>query len=1643
MNKEENNLDYITVAPIKGLYMDSSVSNQPEGTYPYAQNYINRDQYQRDLGSNEHSDRLVAETESEIVSWVYQDEEDRIIYLLQNESLWYQDLKTNELHKIVSSDEFKCSWPIDECEEDIEMRVYTKGCDSYIQWSSKWIYYIVNISEMLNPKRKQGLINEFFSSTCDSCNMNCNYFKVFKPKCPPTITTTITQKGGGLAAGTYLYSARLITEQQGVSNWSIPSRPCYIYSEHNSPGENANGKVNVNFANLDCNYTQIEIAVTYYSGSGITTRVLAPRYFSGDSYNFSHIQTDEGDFIELAEILSLSAINLQGKGQYDFNGKMYYYAIRPNKEYNIQSITNDIKVRFYTEKYSLDLAKKYQVKTLPRGETVAFGLWLNNDDGTSTLAGHIPCTESAGDSGILSLTQEGDDPESQGGDVIIRQTTEPEYRRTRTGDVDSVSNPLGGDALLEIEKALVESYTTEIADLEDSFRPVITDPVSLIGDPVGPGEEPCTDCPETATEGNQFANVRDNIKKADLVAKDLITAETIAVKWGSILSDLIGDTGKNDLVKLFTPSNLKQVSLDIINAVKRREVIKIIDGKYEVTKTVKYDAIPVESDNDPSPQRKSQFPGGKFLNYITPKCYEEKDTKYPCTVDCDGNLIFGKRAGKNVTHNKIPNETQIPYYQSKSVGVPSKFTPDADEYKDGYVIVIGAEFDNINIDHDDYYKVTGKKLCKKEPYTIGQVKLTDANKTILLKGLATGTYKASNQGKDYIYQNLGVNSFEKCDKYIDIEGSRMAPDSTSHNSVCVYSLDQEAIEPYVGDAEYITTMLQLHGIGARHNLYAKGIDPSDKFKGRRIDIKGTVQSVNLSKKRIAAGVSKVAFAKYVEANDVIAPSDGGDTPLMNKFQQACLWVQGKRINYKDKSFVGDGLIHAAPITEAIADYVVLSRNLDNQYGPIENLSYIPILKGSDVKIRGLVGNRFISPYSFVKTSFVSDRVGDKFNIAAWLPSKAERCICDTPEDSINVLVGKHIWTELPESGDKADAKNWANLHTPTGERTKLWEEANAIGITESDMYYPGTLTTLITFWGEWETNPWGVEISDQLEEQRYPFIRAQFHLGSHIPEKHPWDDSYLDQFHIKIKQPSELEKMLKILIKSFIDLAMIAFGINDLLTMDSPTEAIGDIAGFMGLIAIWLLLSKVLFTDDFIDGLINIPKCKPQAEGGIDFTIEKFFRNWNRYSFVYSLEQELLQTQSFYKINTCCNEGSPVNDIHVSDPQIELASYNGFTYVRPNNMYTISNNKGSVIELFESNGGLYANTTDGIYSLILAQTQIDTNTLPLISGSGNIFNPQLIVGSNPEGYAGIISRNHAINTQAGRFQLDYEAGILYSFIKGPEPISFNGVYNHFKNNTKYINEPDCRDQYYSLGYDPRLHRVLITKFDVEEKNSWTLSYDVINKNWISFHTYFPKFYVQTRTDVYHVKKTKIYIHDNLDYTYGRFMDKEVQPTILDIKHISRHSQYQSHILDTDAHFISEESIKYNQNLTADSIGLFTSRQTSGMHNLTPIMIQNAHSYDRNSDLIGTIQASYDKMVWKINELYDYTEDTNSALINYPNKGTSYYELTNGNDFSNVNVQNSKGRVIKDNWFVTRLIYNNTRNNIKLYFRAVSLAIKRL
>jgi hypothetical protein len=1281
------------------------------------------------------------------------------------------------------------------------------------------------------------------------------------------------------------------------------------------------------------------------------------------------------------------------------------------------------------------------------------------------------------------------------------------YKRLRSSVPATVNNP-SDETFIQLAKGIVDSWQTTNQDIVNAIGPAIQPDETCIdcgSDNNVNLETTSTDCEDCTTTGNisgevsinvpfpkdelnQFANVKNAEKDKAIAAKDAANAEEIGALWYNALSNYIYEekqtanqdyTQSDNKVKGSIPAQLlknpvqaiqtlREGARDLINAVERRERFSFSYDPVTINKNTSYDPGLLTETNDHSnkPFKSTNYQisynedGSIKVNdshnvEVLPGVYKKypiiargkttpkvESNTYPCIVDCYGNQIYCGLGGSPVIHHTFPTNAEIPFWVPHNVGDGSTYQSDS-SIMDGYAIILGVEFSNINIPDN----IKGY-LCATNPLTFGVVKRDSTNASIILKGLGTEMYTGQNQGKTYLYYKYSLNSMEKVSKYIDSDGAgtRFGGTTDDTNNINLYSLDQLLRGPYL-NGTHIVREGTFKAKGARHSLYNKGLEQKDN-RARRRDISGSIHTMMIDSFSPSNSKFEIQGQIYAEPNQACSP-EGGSIPFMNKSGQSCAWITangvGRGIN--DDSFVGDVLQDKAPITNGEADYFSIVKEMDSQYGDITSLNYVPILqaRGFDQSVRGLVGDVYIGVHSFVKTGYVSDKVGNFFPVGNMVPSKVDRSICDCPDDAVHSLTGNWYWKRLPIDGDAADAKRWSGTHT--ADRTKTWAESRMTP-TESHYYYPATTKALIEYVGEFEANPWLRQKSNLLKEQVPNMLKPIYDLYPANNAGGDWTISYLALWNKLIEQASAVQLGMKVLILSFINLALPLFGIEDWANPETGIEFAGDMVSSVIQIGVWLMISQVLFTNDFVDKFLRLDTCKRDEEGGEEQFTQDWFENYTAYNNDYSIDYFYPTIKGLpLEYTGCMATSSVTNTYYISD--INDVSYyvNGYQVVRPNSKVHLEETYGKITKMYAIGGSLFIHTTGGIYKTQSGQVTTPTSVGDILLGSSSLLTyPQLITNTSDEGLFGLQHPNHGMMTDKGFLFVDYNAkqiilftGSNFDVLSGPQ----SRMESFFKQYLNLCNKDDCSFEYredtpnFIFGIDNRYNRLLFTKVDKDA--SYTLSYDIGTKRWQSFHSYVPQLYHNDRNMLYTIKDNKLYRHDVYDtFTtyYGEF-----KGIILDFTCTLDQDYFNwSHAeIFTEAKrgFIRDRDITFNQ------VAMVNNWQSTGYLDLdvrTKVDDFANDSEDKIKDKITRIDLTRLPSSFRFNEVFDYTVNHEEANIIYDDCKPEPI-LQNYGDYLDRNDQSYTDRIVSDNYQYYRFIFN-TFADVKLYIKKIETAISR-
>lgn len=1635
-----------------GMDWDSHPSALPNNKYRRALNMIYSDGEQDSYITNEYGEHEFVEFGANIVGANYISYRNQTLVFLDNGELWLADHNTNEKIFVCSDKEFNCDWGLSGCEWIGECQCTFKTmqpCNELqVYWSSSCVYFTINIDEMLNPIRKQALKDSIKrQQDCASdpdcaadCNIRgCDFFKLVKPVCPPKILTSKRESGGGLQSGVYEFSARLLDQDDNSSNWSDFSRPVIIGSKHNISGEKGFGSIEVRIENLDCKFSQIELAVTKTTNDVQETFSLGriPYIQGGISYLYTG---QPGEVIDITEVLTKRKLDFRGQCLIQKDNQLFLYRIKQERNLDYQRRAHQIEVGFREVIMTYEEARKNNFTTFMRGEAYRFSIHWNFDDGTTTKDFIINLAESTStseedktdkedlnenkvqDETNVSLNEESISTSSDENFTVTY--TPQKYTRNRVAKENTPGNTETDPPYEDTLKDMISQMEADMADFCEAHA--------------------CEDCAASTAICN--AN-RDQV-------------DTIVNDWLDMLGEYnLDKVGVKEQID-YSSGTMKEAAEKIIESIKNRERITPEKGEFTVSAPGEYSqgkgTLELRSGGDSQSDtitiNNEKYKLGRYFKSIPSP---EKNSRYSYSTNCEGEYIHGSLAGQPINNHRTPSERESPYYFSKSRGVPSKFTPDADEYKDGYVVLLALEVRNIQFPENDELS---KNICKSTPYTITGTPRTEANKTVRAKGLAIKSHVASYQGKSYVYSRHIVNSSDTVERTIDINGSRIGP-GTNHNSFTYFSPSTMALKAAM-NITGVVPLFEAYGIGARHGLYAEGKKPDNQLYGTQTDMRGATCSVNLSQNvPLSANYdapTPCTGSSYVECNDVGAsPSSEMSTmPLMNKWKESTLWVgaslppltKGKTAN-SDSSFTGDGLDHCVPIEKAAGQIVALVTDLEDQYGNVTNNQTVPLLYGSDgnTSVIGLCGDCYIGPFTIKRSAYISEKVGNKFPIANGSSTdgrlsdkKEDRSVCDSPEDVVHGFFGNWYASKLPITGDVADAKNWANLHF-TGSQVRDWKSASDQTAPESDFYYPKTVSGFVTFWVESDVAPWLMNNHDELAKKRYPYL-DNYHISSNAPDKHPWEDSVLNQFGFKQEQPSVWKRTRKNLIRSLINVGLPILGITQFSEIGLPTELAGLFVETTSLAALWALLSQVIFTNDALDKMLGFPICRTDDEGGEDeSSLMTLVDNHAEYDLVYSKISDNLYEHIPDIYNTCdcsnCMNGDVTNEIVYSNQQNLSSEVDAYRQFEALDYSVIPADAGLIQRLFVNAGAFYAHTSDGIWRLQFAQSQVPQDLGGFLIGTGGLLATPILLGEGSiEGEYGILDPNASISTQYGYFFIDREGNKIYQFNNGIHAISDARMRNFFRKYIKFCGGATCTDEkvngrWYSMGIDPFTERLLFTKKDSVSGASYTISYDLRRKVWISFHSYVPNAYIWDRGNMFTVQGSKILRHAPgneqmfggkecpifIEYIVSHRIDNQLQAFEL-----------QGVIIDSETNI----GDLLNREAFFDHIAVWNTHQSTGLLPLK--LVDQYNKRDMISTEFGVADLVYKQCQWRINDFYDYAMDPNKPLVE-TSDCSPFIKLVN-TDVSPPMEQDFMNRILEDRYHHVMLLLDKKPKDFKIYLR---------
>ena len=1622
-----------------GLNPEALDSLSVDGTYVSALNAVHSSRNRSGFGLvNEESNELAVDFGVRIVGWSHINRRNQTLYFLADDSLWLHNHVDDTKTFVCRSSEFGCNWNFKKCEFLYgEFKNFNHCEELHVYWSSDCIYHVVNIDEMLDRTRKASVI------ACE----DCSYFDVFKATCGPHLSATpVLYSGSALEAGTYQFAVQLEDNDGNSTNVFDISQPAVVESEDNIAGQPAKASVRFTMDNLSNKYDKVILyVIKTVRGVTVIEKMLDTLPYSDKGLTYIYYG-QKGELVDSAVLTTKAKGFLRGQDLIQKDGRMFFYNIKNERNLNYQKYANQIQVEWVEWEVSMEQQRKYHFPGLMRGEVYAIGIVWRFLDGTYSHVFHIPAGGGGGGGGTgFARRAQGSGSkcyDANGKEIDCVTDGDPSAENPiggggggegASGSGSDTYNPLD-PSMLDTEEQFerkrnpsevkdrpnesdqLEEFTLEDVQNIDTDRDDMVQSAACHGNLYGCGEaeeamdEDIDDLSNThennaellALFGRDYPdpdlNQTSDIKEAGeyLIDNAVINREYVTRK-----KPVLNYAGANSGGPGGSPEEPVGESLEGSGRFSQTNVgVNTIAVPRSRAATNRGDNWVDSLGNNLTDEPIRKVASGSTRPYVS-------TVAYPDDKDCDGNRFY---PGGNVRHHQIPWSSERPHFVSFQNGVVNKYQPENYEYGKTFVRPMGLQLSGIKFPEPDELP---KPLCPNSPFKIVYVQRTDQNKSVFAKGWCSGMFQGEVYGTTYNYPRHGVNSFETVDRFIAAgDGNSRMGYAGGDGAYTFHSPDTDCDDSFL-PVTHVKAEGELLGSGWRHGLYAEGKKvPENQFHGTRKDQRGARVANNINHFVPGGGFQSITGITYAPGDSVVTPASGISTPLMNKFRESSVYMECGSLpgGQVDKSFAGDVMDHFCP-TKANAPYAALVRKMPDQYGGVEGLRYSDLglnatkaHSAGNGTIEGVCGDTFIGPYSKRRTSYVSNKVGDFFHPPPKPGSPCrERSWCDSADDKIFQYFGiDHYPTKLPKSGDKWDPKNYAGTQTEAGECGALGhsKKCSEVGMSSiTDFYWPRTLKSLVHCVVESSVNPWLRETGhgSQLEDGKvwYPKLK-DLHLDPDAPTGHPWEETYLGRFYEAVEQPSRAVVAKKTLIRTLLGLG----GPTALLTQFQDMQGIVDVVStffiFPMIAAFWIMGTNTLFTDRRINQMLGIHDCRRDEEGGdLDEHIENWEDNYCAYNWDYSKVNDLQPYHAFplpYITCPCdrCLKPDLNNLIYHSNKQNLDSDIDAYRHVRLNNYTEIPGNAGKIQRLFKQGNGFYAHATDGIWILKYGAVSLPQSVAHQVAGTGELLaEPQLIYEGPYEGYAGTQHPNAAINTSMGYFFVDDTAEKIYRFNGTAEEISAYGMRSFFKENLPFCDTTSCYDEktsddnHYSLGWDPRYERLLVTKYDGNRDSSWTLSYTPLGKptgtgsargKWISFHSYIPNGYNWDRNNFYSIKGSGVWKHHkkhSYQTFYGELFPFMVQQA-LRAKHLEAFD-FQDFTLDTEAKKWLGEGFVKDLDITFNKMAAWNSTQSTGMR---PIEWISDNPGERNSQLHRTthdpskIRFHKVRRNWNIKEIRD-------------------------------------------------------------------------
>lgn len=627
-------------------------------------------------------------------------------------------------------------------------------------------------------------------------------------------------------------------------------------------------------------------------------------------------------------------------------------------------------------------------------------------------------------------------------------------------------------------------------------------------------------------------------------------------------------------------------------------------------------------------------------------------------------------------------------------------------------------------------------------------------------------------------------------------------------------------------------------------------------------------------------------------------------------------------------------------------------------------------------------------------------------------------------------------------------------------------------------YYPQLQKTVITFFVESRINLHYRKVGpdsnqEDLGEVHYKNLK-NLQVDSSWNQNTTWEKSWINRFYAELKEVDFWKKIFIFIIVTFVKLVLPFMGIIWLGGYIKPS---GDLWGgvwislgltiliclivILVLLAIYAILSYLI--DKYLVVLLQIRQCKNDSQGGPgDQFIKGWEDNYTRYNYDHSSVSKLSVNYGMGDpYNTCRCDDAVTNEVIFSNPQLIKSPIDAWRNFKINAYLDIPGEYGPISSIYIVGSTIIVHTLNMPWNVHTGVTELKLDLDSVLLGRPDFMNQATeMYGGMKEGFAGLSDPNSAINTFFGRISPDRKAKKIFVIGQKLDTIPFIGMDQFFVENMpfklleqfpdfKIVDEKTPIGIGYSTAYDSKLERYLFTKKDYQAKDpsklevvdgyyfrdkktkniilftddryfrnvSFTVSYDLEDKYWISFHSYIPDIYMYDRSDLYSVQGNKIYVHNKYK-SYQTFYDR-YHPFILEVTTRSdsmRAFNVNSISLDTEA---TKYLFDGTRNIpvrgvqeTFNKILFYNSTQATKLSTLI-----NSKSVKESSTELSMNRIMRE---WRLGQIANYIQDPNSPVIIMDEVNGVFTVL------NEKNIGQKKDDYLQDKYVTTRLILDDDK-----------------